>query len=125
MILDVPLSKDSKQYIEDTFKAYEEVDEKLTQLNGKTIIHLYPVEDTMMDGIDNIKGFIDALFCEVHVYDVTNRKVYKGGYCDGVSIRDINSHSLRIFKDLSTMIIIEEPVKIHYYLNLEIEGSRR
>jgi ABC-type polysaccharide/polyol phosphate transport system ATPase subunit len=36
----------------------------------------------------------------------------------------ILSHSTRIFKDLSTMIIIEEPVKINYYTAVEVESPK-
>lgn len=126
MKIEVPISKDSEEYISKVFSAYEEVDEPITEINRKCVLHLYPKEDTVIEGEDNLKGnlkgFIDSMLCELHVYDVGNGKVYKHRYCDGLFINGVLSQSTRIFKDLSTMVIISEPVDISYYTSVEVES---
>jgi len=124
MKIEVPISEDSQEYARKVLSQYEEVTEPIKEIESRCVLHLYPNHDTMIDEIDEITGYIDALFCELHVYDVQNRKVYKHKYCDGVITNGVLNQSTRIFKDLSTMIIIEEPVKISYYTAVEVESPK-
>lgn len=112
MKIEIAHSKDSEDYIKEALLCYTEISDKIESVKGRALIHMYPYEDTMINGANNLNGFIDAYLCEVHVYDVVNKTVYKYKYSDEINF-DVKC-STRIFKDLSTMIIIDEPIDIMY-----------
>lgn len=109
MKVEVKHHPDSEKFIKETFNAYKEIDE-LPKFIENCIIHIYPKSDTIVNGIDNdLEGYIDAYNCELHVYDCKNKTVYKSKLHDEV-MADAKC-KIRIFKDLSTMVIFNEPVK--------------
>jgi hypothetical protein len=108
MKIEVPISKWSEQYIKDTFAMYTETD-KLEPMEKNCIIHIYPYEDTVRDEkAEELVGFIDVMNCDLAIYDLTRKTVYKTHRHDAVNIRpDVDlSVQIRVFKDLSTMIIL-------------------
>ncbi|WP_029517984.1 hypothetical protein [Paenibacillus polymyxa] len=108
MKLEVDITKNSEEYIKETFSSYEEIFESPKAIMNRCVIHIYPHEDTSSeDGVLN--GYTDALNFKVHIYDTGNNTVYKTKFHDQI---DSNLPCrTRIFKDLSTMIIYDKPVR--------------
>lgn len=111
MKIEVPHGKESEKYIKDTFAMYTYSDERVpNHINGLCIIHMYPKEDTMINGSDELTGYTDAYSCDVRIYDVKNRICYNADYTDAIDI-DVPC-KVKVFKDLSTMIEIRGGVDI-------------
>ncbi|MFC0903716.1 hypothetical protein ACFHWD_03305 [Clostridium sp. MT-14] len=114
MKLEVKHTKSSEEYLKKVFTKYKEVDKycNLITVNGRCVIHLYAKEDTRHDNSNVFTGYGDAYNCEVYVFDEEKKLYYKTKYHDQVEIdRDVNA-CIRIFKDLSTVIIIPLPCKV-------------
>lgn len=103
---EVELHQNSVDYMKEVFSMYTEVYDLSKGLKNP-IIHIYPVEDTY-DQHGELNGYIDALFFRVNVYDTQNMTVYKGTKLhDGIlPFKDLCISQLKIFKDLSTMIVL-------------------
>ena len=112
MKLEVPHSKDSEKYIKDVFSAYKEVFEPIYATERSCIIHLYAKKDTMIDGKDNLTGYRGSYLCEIRVYDPAKKIMYVHEYSDAVYIE--KPCQVKVFKDLSTMMFVENPVTITY-----------
>lgn len=112
MKIEVPHSKDSEDYIKRVFSSYKEVSEAICKPKGRCVIHMYPFEDTMIDGQDDLHGYIDAYLCELRVYDVVENTVYK--YVCSDAIHSEVGCSVKVFKDLSTMLTFDRPISIGY-----------
>jgi hypothetical protein len=72
------------------------------------IIHIYPKYDTYnADG--ELEGYIDSLFCDIHVYDIERMTKWKSKRThDGIMpFANLNIDQIKIFKDLSTMICLQ------------------
>lgn len=104
---EIKLHENSKKYLSNVFKDYKEVKE-YTSHNGTTVIHMYPKYDTWDLNTDELEGYIDAMLCEVHIYNLTDMTVYKSKYHDAIYFTNI-SVSTKVFKDFSTMITINKP----------------
>lgn len=111
------ISEKSKKMINEVFSRYKEVNLPPLldgiKIDGRTIIHTYPTKDTQNDKDDELDGFIDALLFDVHIFDVDKSLVYKSRGHDRIDYYGFKIISQEIFKDGSTMIIIDTPVKIH------------
>jgi hypothetical protein len=103
---EVELHQNSVNYVKEIFSMYTEVFDLNKGLKNP-IVHIYPVEDTY-DQSGDLNGFIDALFFRIDVYDTQNMIVYKGTKLhDGIlPFKDLNVSQIKIFKDLSTMIVL-------------------
>lgn len=104
---EIEIHKNSIDYVKRTFEQYEVVD-KLNKILVDPIIHMYPKEDTF-DSEGNLNGYTDALFFEADIYDVERMVVCKGKRLhDGILAfgSNISFSQLKIFKDLSTMIVL-------------------
>lgn len=112
MRMEVPISKDSEDYIMRVLKDYNSVDDRIQQIEGRCLIHLYPKEDTMINGKDELHGYIDAMLCEMYVYDTKRMEKYYYGWVDQVD-SEVPCR-VRVFKDLSTMLIFDKPIDILY-----------
>jgi hypothetical protein len=108
MKIEVPITKFSEEYIIATLGQYKEISE-LEPISGRCIIHMYPKHDTVKDDNgDDLRGYLDAMNCDLHIYDVNKMTVYKTEYHDAISLYDTNlSIMVKVFKDLSTMIILD------------------
>jgi hypothetical protein len=104
---EVKLHQNSIDYAKKTFGMYQLTDELDSSIKDP-ILHMYPVEDTYDEEGDLI-GYSDALFFRIDVYNTQNMTVYKGNKLhDGIlPFRDINVSQLKIFKDLSTMVVLK------------------
>ena len=111
------ITKKSQQYLDEIFLDYVEVNSLPKELYGRTILHLYPVRDT--DNGKELDGFVDALFFDLHIYNCETMTVYKTDCKDQIRI-DVPC-ATRIFKDGSTMIIIDSPVAIHLFQSVDIQ----
>ena len=113
----IKISEKSKKMINEVFSRYKEVELPSIldgiKIDGRTIIHTYPTSDTQDDNDDELDGFIDALLFDVHIFDVDKSLVYKSKGHDRIDYYGFNIISQEVFKDGSTMIIIDTPVKIH------------
>ena len=102
--------------INETFSQYDYIPEwqyfDELKIQGRTILHIYPHKDTINDKNDDMTGYVDALEFVLKVFDVKNRKCYET-YCDSICFLDKIQTSIRVFKDQSTMVIIDEPCQIH------------
>ena len=110
MKIEVPLNEESKKIIEETFSQYKEAVKLPKVLYGRTIIHMYPKEDTIKnDG--ELTGFKDSLLFNFNIYNTATEKVYKRmGLFDEFVIEV--PCKIRSFKDLSTMIVIDKKISI-------------
>ena len=115
--LRVLIEQESVDYLKEVFKEYKEVDKPLYEIKGRCIIHIYPKKDTYEED-GELYGYCDALLCEMHIYDCNNELVYKTQNHDSVYL-DVPSGT-RIFKDLSTMLIIDGGITISYGTGLSI-----
>ncbi len=121
MRIEVIHTDHAENYLKDVFDGYVEVDEFPTELNGRTIIHIYPKEDTF-DTDGSLTGFQDAYNCEIHIYNVESKTVYKTKRLHDQIELDVPCR-IRSFKDLSTMIIIDAPIKLYNFQSLEVRGA--
>lgn len=115
--LKVPIEKESVEYLQKVFKDYKEVNKPIEEIKGRCIIHIYPKRDTYEEN-GELSGFCDALLCEMHVYDCKNKLVYKTQNHDSVYL-GVPSET-RIFKDLSTMLVIDGGVQLLYCTGLSV-----
>lgn len=121
MKIEVPLSHKSLQWINFLKDNYKETKELPSKINGRTLIHIYPKEDTLNDNNDNSTGFVDVLNCEVHIYNTDNMTVFKTRKHDQIEVEV--PCNVRIFKDLSTMLIIDTPVTFGMFQSLEVRKA--
>ena len=117
MKIEVQLSAKSQEHIDFLIKAYKEVYECPKQINGRTLIHIYPKSDTINDNDGHSSGFYDAINCEVHIYNTDNMTVFKTKHHDQIEL-EVPCRT-RIFKDLSTMLLIDCPVTFGNCQSLE------
>lgn len=112
---EIELHQNSVDYVKETFSRYIEVYD-LSKRIKNPIIHIYPVEDTF-DKDGSLNGYTDALFFKIHVYDTENMTVYKGEKLhDGIlPFKNINVSQIKIFKDLSTMLVLRG--NYHIFVN--------
>ncbi|MEM4994831.1 hypothetical protein WKH56_19915 [Priestia sp. SB1] len=120
--MEVDLTVENLDYIEKVFSQYDESTEEINEIKGRAIIHMYPKSDTHNKN-GSLDGFIDALFFEAHIYDVDNNRVYRTGATKDEIQIDVESR-VRFFKDLSTMIIINTPIKIRYGQSMTVYSSK-
>jgi len=120
----IKISQDSEKYIKE-LEGYEEVDNLASILYGKTIFHIYPKRDTLTNA-GHSRGFVDAIESKVVIYNSQENKKIKyeskrlhDEVASNVPIRT------RIFKDLSTMLIIECPIYVELNQNINISGYER
>jgi hypothetical protein len=113
MKIEIPIAKESEAYMQRVLSQYKEVNQMPSRITGRTVIHMYPQRDTRrIDDEGKLDGFIDAYLCELHIYDIENQTVFKSrGWNDEVDLTNVPSR-IRIFKDLSTMITIDTPVRL-------------
>ena len=115
--LKVQIEQESVDYLQEVFKEYKEVDKPLYEIKRRCIIHIYPKKDTYEED-GELYGYCDALLCDIHIYDCDNKLFYKTQNHDSVYL-DVPSGT-RIFKDLSTMLIIDGGVTLSYGTGLSI-----
>ena len=116
----VELHQKSKQYIVNTFERYTEDFFTDGMIIDRPVIHMYAKEDTI-DSYGQLNVYIDALHCEVHVYDVVNGKKYKTRRLhDGVNVYNAKMRSVKVFKDGSTMLTTYGKHRIECNQALEI-----
>lgn len=110
MKIEVLLHKNSKKQIKDTLSAYSKV-ETIPHVSTieRCIIHMYPYEDTMQEDSE-LNGYADALNFEAHIYDTKKSTVYKSKFHDSIFIDTFCE--TKYFKDLSTMIVFDKPIKL-------------
>jgi hypothetical protein len=116
---EIELHQKSVEYIKETLGQYTEVDSLDTVENP--IIHIYPIKDTY-DKDGELDGYIDALFFEAHIYDTKNMKVCKSKKLhDGIMpFADLFIPQIKVFKDLSTMIVLHGKYNIGRYTAMSI-----
>lgn len=107
------ITREMQSYIDGTLAEYKpaELETMPPVLRDRTILHLYPTHDTGDD------GFVDGLFFDVKVYN--SRQVWTIEGRDQVEL-NVAAPRVRIFKDGSTMLIIDRPVSIRAYQSMEV-----
>ena len=106
------ISKKSQKMIKDVFSSYKEETPMPNKfLGGRTIFHLYPSGDTQNDKNDDLAGHRDALLFDVHIYRPKERVKYPVIH-DRDTIDFLFPTSVKIFKDGSTMIVVDRPIAI-------------
>lgn len=112
----VEICEKSKKMIEETFNMYETCKwywYDILKFNNRVILHLYPENDTINDKDEEMTGYFDCLEFKLKIFDCKNRKCYETD-CDSILFEDAFKYMIiKVFKDQSTMIIIEEPCEIH------------
>lgn len=104
----------SQKTIDETFALYKYGGEKIPDvLNGKTIIHIYPGEDTR-DGNGELSGYYQCLFFRMVVFNINKGKniVYRPARrYDCIFTTGCNFRSISVFKDGAFCGEIEGKVK--------------
>ena len=117
----IELSQKSLSYINYIKEKYTEVEEYTP--TKEVIIHLYPTEDTNQDD-DYLRGYSDALFLKVKIYDPGKSTVVVMENKDEIDLRDFEGYKsvVRVFKDKSTMIWLKsnKNIKISNSQSVEI-----
>lgn len=113
------MNSKQKKYVKDVFSHYEKSDVLPDILHGRTIIHVYATHDTD-EGGGVVNGYVDSFYFDVHIYngktwwEITGR--------DQIEL-NVKDSRVRIFKDGSTMIIIDRPIRFGMYQSLEINEA--
>jgi len=116
----IKITNKSKKLIKETFLQYKKINKIPEIIKEKTIIHIYPTEDT--DKGDHLKGYHDSLLFTCRFYFIPSMTFYEIKNRDGIVI-DMYS-KIQIFKDQSTMIMLKEiPFKIILSQNIQIFKS--
>jgi hypothetical protein len=118
MKTEVDITQHGMDYIRKTLSQYLETN-KIPESNiGRTIIHMYPVEDTYTkDG--ELNGYMDAIFCNYHIYNINDMTVFKTQRLHDALHLKVPCE-VKVFKDLSTMIVIDEPVMFNFLTDVWI-----
>ncbi|MDT0160423.1 hypothetical protein [Bacillus sp. AG4(2022)] len=100
----IPIHKNSRQYIIDTLGSYEAVDSM--KLIENPIIHMYAKEDTLDLETGELNGYTDSLFSEYHFYDTKAMKVFRSKrFHDAIYFdSDVHVSNVKLFKDGSTLV---------------------
>jgi len=117
MKIEIQTSQISEQYIKDTFSQYTEVYQMPKLIKGRCIFHMYPYQDTTNED-GSLVGYNDAMLFNLHIYDIENMNVWKTSNKDSLDI-DVPC-KIRIFKDLSTMVVIDGGVELHSFQAFEV-----
>ena len=117
MKIEIPISKISEQYIKDTFNKYTKIDTMPKRVTGRCIFHMYPYQDTTNED-GSLQGYQDAMLFNLHIYDTGNMTVWETSCKDALDI-DIPCN-VRVFKDLSTMVVIDGGVELHSFQAFEV-----
>ena len=119
---EIELSQKSLSYINYIKEKYTEVEEYTP--TKEVIIHLYPTEDTSTDD-DFLRGYSDALFLKVKIYDPEKSTVVILENKDEIDLRNFEGYKsvVRVFKDKSTMIWLKSSknIKISNSQSVEIK----
>ncbi len=117
---EIELSQKSLSYINYIKEKYTEVEEYTP--TKEVIIHLYPTEDTSTDD-DFLRGYSDALFLKVKIYDPEKSTVVILENKDEIDLRDFEGYKsvVRVFKDKSTMIWLKSRKNIKISNNQSVE----
>ena len=117
---EIELSQKSLSYINYIKEKYTEVEEYTP--TKEVIIHLYPTEDTSTDD-DFLRGYSDALFLKVKIYDPEKSTVVILENKDEIDLRDFEGYKsvVRVFKDKSTMIWLKSRKNINIGTNKSME----
>lgn len=114
----IELHEKSLEYIEGVFKDYTEIFENFpTLISGRTVIHLYPTQDTR-DKSGDLTGYNDALFFDAKFYLTEPKIFFTLPRRDEIEIQ-IHVWT-RIFKDGSTMIIVDEDFQLDIFQSVRI-----
>lgn len=100
----IPLHPDSYKLIHETFSKYTQIHAPVLPrtIDDQWIaLHIYPYKDTISN---ELQVFKDSLLCTVRVYLDSDKTYYELSNIDDIYI-EVPNH-IRIFKDGSTMIII-------------------
>lgn len=117
---EIELSQKSLSYIDYIKEKYTEVEEYTP--TKEVIIHLYPTGDTSIDD-DFLRGYSDALFLKVKIYDPEKSTVVILENKDEIDLRDFEGYKsvVRVFKDKSTMIWLKSSKNIKISNNQSVE----
>ena len=117
---EIELSQKSLSYINYIKEKYTEVEEYTP--TKEVIIHLYPTGDTSTDD-DFLRGYSDALFLKVKIYDPEKSTVVILENKDEIDLRDFEGYKsvVRVFKDKSTMIWLKSSKNIKISNNQSVE----
>jgi len=111
----------SKDIIKKTFSAYNKIERLPGYFEGRTIIHIYPQKDTINDLDDEMTGYEDSLLFGVGVFNSVTMTAWTCEDRDEINIPEkMKCMSIRVFKDQSTMITIDQPITIGCFQSLTI-----
>lgn len=109
---EINITEESEYKLRELFSRYKETEEQPEVINDWCVIHLYPKEDTINENGET-NGYCDALFFDIHVFNCDNKTVYKArGWYDAIHVE--KKCELRLFKDMSTMLIFRDGVEISW-----------
>lgn len=104
---DIELTEKNKKLIIKTFEQYRDfrpLPNSLEDINERIVIHIYPYKDTD-DGTNIGEGYMDSLLFMANIYLTRSEIVYSTTHHDAIILNRVVG--MRIFKDQSTMIIID------------------
>ena len=111
--IEIDLHLKSEKYLK-LFDEYEEIPVLPKLLTGRTIIHTYPIKDTLTND-EEFLGFRDSLYFKIvvvnHEKDTDIFTIFKSKEVHDC-IEFIIPIGMKVFKDLSTMFFTDRAVQI-------------
>ncbi len=114
---EIKLYSHIENYI-DLLNEYKEIFEAPKRIQGRCIIHINPISDTRVENGD-LEGYHDSIHCRYDIYDCENMTVYKDKRLHDRVHLFIPCRT-GIYKDLSTMVIIDDGCSFAYHQEVEV-----
>lgn len=109
------MNKQSEEIIKETFALYETKEGKVPEtLHGRTILHLYPAEDTI-DEDGSLNGYYQNLFFNLVVFNISgsHKRRWNVGKRDGVFTGGCKVASITVFKDGAFCVCIDGDINFY------------
>lgn len=102
---DIKLHNNSTKYLENVFSQYKETKQITSETVVKNpVVHMYATRDTYNEYGEQT-GYTDSLFFNAVIYDTVSMIKYETtSEHDSVSFYDTSPHTVKIFKDGSTLL---------------------
>lgn len=112
----IEITPEMQEYAAGIFSKYKPAElDTLPKGFTRVILHLYPTHDT------GENGYVESLFFTAKIYDVRSLQVWTVEGRDEVSL-NVPWSRIRIFKDGSTMIAIDQPVSIRLHQSMAVDA---
>jgi len=119
----IELHPKSVEYMDEVMEQYTESDGSAPRDYPKgVILHMYPTKD-VYDKKGNLCGYQDGLLFRLRIFDQATKKVYTYENRDAITLDYTADYMfVRVFKDMSTMVVIRGPVALLITQNVYVKS---